>query len=136
MEYVFGDIHEIKNGKNQRAVENQDGLYPIYGSGGVIGHADVYICEADTVIIGRKGSINNPIYVAEPFWNVDTVFGLEAKRDLLLPRYLFYFCKKYNFEKLNKTVTIPSLTKADLLKIKIDLWREKLYTHSQHGGKG
>ena len=123
MEYLFGDILEIKNGKNQKAVENQDGLYPIYGSGGVIGHADDYICEADTVIIGRKGSINNPIYVAEPFWNVDTAFGLEAKRNLLLPRYLFYFCKKYNFEKLNKTVTIPSLTKADLLKIKIDLPR-------------
>ena len=123
MEYLFGDILEIKNGKNQKAVENQDGLYPIYGSGGVIGHADSYICEADTVIIGRKGSINNPIYVAEPFWNVDTAFGLEAKRDLLLPRYLFYYCKKYNFEKLNKTVTIPSLTKADLLNIKIDLPR-------------
>ena len=40
---------------------------------------------------------------------------------MLNPRYLFYFCKKYDFEKLNKTVTIPSLTKSDLLKIKIDL---------------
>ena len=38
-----------------------------------------------------------------------------------MPRYLFYFCKKYDFEKLNKTVTIPSLTKSDLLKIKIKL---------------
>ena len=40
-------------------------------------------CSADTVIIGRKGSINNPIFVKEPFWNVDTAFGLEAKRDIL-----------------------------------------------------
>jgi len=39
-----------------------DGEYPIYGSGGIIGYADDYICNADTVIIGRKGSINNPIY--------------------------------------------------------------------------
>ncbi len=121
MKYIFEDVLEIKNGKNQKAVENSEGKYPIYGSGGVMGYADDYICDSDTVIIGRKGSINNPIYVTERFWNVDTAFGLSAKRELLLPRYLFYFCKKFNFEKLNKTVTIPSLTKSDLLKIKIDL---------------
>ena len=121
MEYIFEDVLEIKNGKNQKAVENSEGQYPIYGSGGVMGYADDYICDADTVIIGRKGSINNPIYVTERFWNVDTAFGLSAKRELLLPRYLFYFCKKFDFEKLNKTVTIPSLNKSDLLKIKIDL---------------
>ena len=121
MEYIFEDVLEIKNGKNQKAVENPDGKYPIYGSSGVMGHADDYICEPDTVIIGRKGNINNPIYVDEAFWNVDTAFGLQAKKEVLNPRYLFYFCKKYDFEKLNKTVTIPSLTKSDLLKIKIDL---------------
>ena len=121
MEYIFDEVLEIKNGKSQRTVESSKGKYPIYGSGGVMGYANDYICDADTVIIGRKGSINNPIYVTERFWNVDTAFGLSAKRELLLPRYLFYFCKKFDFEKLNKTVTIPSLTKSDLLKIKIDL---------------
>jgi len=121
MKYIFGDVLEIKNGKNQKAVENAEGEYPIYGSGGIIGYADDYICNADTVIIGRKGSINNPIYVKEPFWNVDTAFGLEANREILLPKYLFYFCRKYDFEKLNKTVTIPSLTKSDLLKVQIDV---------------
>ena len=121
MEYLFKDVLEIKNGKNQKAVENPEGQYLIYGSGGLMGYADDYICEADTVIIGRKGNINNPIYVSEPFWNVDTAFGLLTNKKILLPRYLFYFCKKYDFEKLNKTVTIPSLTKSDLLKIKIKL---------------
>ena len=121
MEYIFDEVLEIKNGKSQRTVESSKGKYPIYGSGGMMGYANDYICDADTVIIGRKGSINNPIYVTERFWNVDTAFGLSAKRELLLPRYLFYFCKKFDFEKLNKTVTIPSLTKTDLLKIKIDL---------------
>ena len=117
----FNDVLTIKNGRNQRAVENPNGKYPIYGSGGVMGYADDYICNANTVVIGRKGSINNPIFVDRPFWNVDTAFGLEANTDLLMPRYLYYFCKHFNFEKLNKTVTIPSLTKADLLKIEIDL---------------
>lgn len=121
MKYLFEDVLEIRNGRNQKAVENPQGKYPIYGSGGVMGYADAYICDAETVIIGRKGSINNPIFVTEPFWNVDTAFGLESDRNILNPRYLFYFCKKFDFEKLNKTVTIPSLTKSDLLKIQIDV---------------
>ncbi len=117
----FEDVLEIKNGRNQRAVENPKGKYPIYGSGGIMGYADDYICDAQTVIVGRKGSINNPLFVEEPFWNVDTAFGLSANRDVLLPRFLYYFCKKFDFERLNKAVTIPSLTKSDLLKIEIDL---------------
>lgn len=118
---TFNDVLEIKNGRNQKAVENPKGKYPIYGSGGIMGHADDYICEAETVVVGRKGSINNPIFVEEPFWNVDTAFGLTANKDILLPKYLYYFCKHFDFERLNKAVTIPSLTKSDLLKIEITL---------------
>ena len=121
MNKFFSDVLTIVNGKNQRAVENPNGKYPIYGSGGIMGYADNYLCDAETVIIGRKGSINKPLFVEEPFWNVDTAFGLVANKTVLLPKYLFYFCVNYDFEKLNKTVTIPSLTKSDLLKIEIDI---------------
>ena len=121
MSKVFSEVLHIINGKNQRSVENPNGKYPIYGSGGIMGYADDYLCEAETVIIGRKGSINKPIYIEEPFWNVDTAFGLVADKTVLLPRYLFYFCVNYDFEKLNRTVTIPSLTKSDLLKVEINL---------------
>ena len=58
---IFQDVLEIKNGRNQKNVEDPEGKYPIYGSGGIIGYANAYICEKDSVIIGRKGSINNPI---------------------------------------------------------------------------
>ena len=117
----FSDVLTIINGKNQSKVENPNGKYPIYGSGGVMGYADDYICEAQTVIIGRKGSINKPIFVETPFWNVDTAFGLKANKDVLLPKYLYYFCEHFDFEKLNTTVTIPSLTKANLLNIEMEL---------------
>ncbi len=117
----FADVLEIRNGRNQRQVERENGQYPIYGSGGVIGRADEYICDAETVVIGRKGSINHPIFVEEPFWNVDTAFGLVAQRQVLLPKYLYYFCVNYDFEKLNTTVTIPSLTKANLLQVEIEV---------------
>lgn len=119
--YKWNDVLTIKNGKNQKKVEKQDGKYPIYGSGGIMSYATDYICNEDSVIIGRKGNINNPILVRTKFWNVDTAFGLEPNKDKLLVEYLYYFCDFYNFEKHNKAVTIPSLTKSDLLNIDIPI---------------
>ena len=133
---MFGDIHSndkkwnrnkwedvliIKNGKNQKKVESFNGKYPIYGSGGIIGFANDYICNENSIIIGRKGSINKPILVKTKFWNVDTAFGLEPIKEKIKSDYLYYFCYFYNFEKHNKTVTIPSLTKKDLLNIEISI---------------
>ena len=110
----LGDVLQVVNGKNQKAVKDENGQYPIYGSGGQMGWASSCICPADTVIIGRKGNINKPIYVSEPFWNVDTAFGLVAKPELLDARYLYHFCKHYDFGKLNTTCTIPSLTRKNI----------------------
>lgn len=117
----FSEVLEIKNGKNQKKVEKIGGKYPVYGSGGVIGWADSYLCEENNVIIGRKGNINKPLFIDKPFWNVDTAFGLISKKKILNSKYLYYFCLNYNFEKLNTTVTIPSLTKNNLLNIKINV---------------
>ena len=114
----LGDVCDIINGRNQKEVVNPQGAYPICGSGGVMGYADKYLCRENTVIIGRKGSINNPIYVQEKFWNVDTAFGLQSK-DNYLPKLLYYFCIGYDFSKHNKGTTIPSLVKSDLLEIPI-----------------
>jgi type I restriction enzyme S subunit len=119
--FNFEDCLEIRNGKNQKKIENTKGIYPIYGSGGIMSYADEYISEENSVIIGRKGNINKPILVRVKYWHVDTAFGLNPYMDVLSYFYLYYFCVRYNFEQHNKTVTIPSLTKASLLKIKIPL---------------
>lgn len=121
MRAKFADTLKIINGKNQQKVEDLQGRYPIYGSGGIMGYANDYICPAETVIIGRKGSINKPIFADTPFWNVDTAFGLCADKAKLFPKYLYYFCVNFDFERLNTTVTIPSLTKSNLLNIEIPL---------------
>ena len=115
--YYWKDILNIKNGKNQKQVENIEGKYPIYGSGGIIGRSNAYICNENSIIIGRKGNINKPILVKEKFWNVDTAFGLEVKSENMSYHYLYYFCLFYDFEIHNKAVTIPSLVKSDLEKI-------------------
>ena len=106
-------ITSITNGKSQKNVETLNGIYPIYGSGGVIGRANQYLCIAGSTIIGRKGTINNPIFVEEHFWNVDTAFGLKAN-DAILDQYLYYFCLSFDFSKLDKSTAMPSLTKTSI----------------------
>ena len=119
-------ITSITNGKSQKNVETLNGIYPIYGSGGVIGRANQYLCIAGSTIIGRKGTINNPIFVEEHFWNVDTAFGLKAN-DAILDKYLYYFCLSFDFSKLDKSTAMPSLTKTSIGNVLIPIppYKEK-----------
>ncbi len=119
-ERTWKEILTIISGKNQKEVENPNGKYPIYGSGGIIGYANESLCPAHTVIIGRKGTIDKPIFVTEPFWNIDTAFGIVAGKEVL-PKFLYFFCRIFNFKSLDKSTGRPSLAKTDLLKIKMPL---------------
>ncbi len=120
IEVKFEDICNIISGKNQKTVVNDKGKYPIYGSGGIIGYANEYLCNEGTTIIGRKGTINSPIYVREKFWNVDTAFGFSPYNNLE-NRLLYFFCILFNFKKLDKSTAVPSLAKRDLLNIDFPL---------------
>jgi type I restriction enzyme S subunit len=118
-EKKLGEVCEIRSGRNQKEVEDPKGLYPILGSAGkIMGYANKFICEEGTTIIGRKGTIDKPIFIEEKFWNVDTAFGLHALKELD-KRFLFYFCKSYDFTKQDKGSGRPSLVKSDLLQINV-----------------
>lgn len=116
----IGDVCEIRTGANQKAVESSDGKYPIYGSGGPMGFAKEYRCPAQTVLIGRKGTLNNPILVQTPCWNIDTAYGLISK-EMLLPAYLFYFCRNTDFTTLDPDSGRPSTKSTSIAKIQIPL---------------
>ena len=117
----WNEVTNIINGKHYTDVVNENGKYPIYGSAGIINYADEYLCNEDTVIVGRKGTINKPLFVKKKFWNIDTAFGIEANKERLAPMYLYYFSLSFNFLELNQSTTIPSLTKSNLLKINMPL---------------
>lgn len=117
----WSEVLTIQTGRDYKSVQNSEGKYPVYGSGGLMDYADEYICPENSVVIGRKGTINKPLFLREKFWNIDTAFGLIADEKLLSPTYLFYFCLAFDFEKLNKQLTLPSLTKKDLQRIQIPL---------------
>lgn len=118
---TLGEVCKFINGRNQKAVIDENGTYPIFGSAGnVMGFATEYLCKEGTVIIGRKGNISKPLFMNEKFWNVDTAFGIYPKDNLMLPKFNYYQCLNIDFASYNKGTTIPSLVKSDLIKIQVN----------------
>lgn len=115
----LGAVCDIVCGQDYKAVQDDNGKYPIYGTGGIMGYASQYRCPANSIIIGRKGNINNPLFVDCEFWNVDTAFGVVPNTAELEPMYFFFFCKDYDFTKHDVSVTIPSLRRTDIIQINV-----------------
>ena len=110
----WSDVLSVLNGKAYPAEYQESGTYPIYGSGGIMAYGEKKLCEGNTIIIGRKGNINNPIFVKDPYWAVDTAFSISVKPEFLVPIYMYFWCKNFDFNVYNKQGVLPSLTKSDL----------------------
>ena len=115
----LGEVCKIICGQDYKSVKDDNGKYPIYGTGGIMGYASQYRCPANSIIIGRKGNINNPLFVNCEFWNVDTAFGVVPNTFVLEPLFFFFFCKNYDFTKHDVSVTIPSLRRTDIIEINV-----------------
>ena len=114
------EVVTIKNGKDWKKLGQ--GNIPVYGSGGEMGvFVDKYSYDKPTVLIPRKGSIDNVFYLDKPFWNVDTIFHTEIDESKLIPKYFYYFIEHYDLNKLSDNSTRPSLTQSTLNKLKIPL---------------
>ena len=123
------DILQIKYGKNQSSVIDESGKYPIIGTGGIFGYATKYLYNKPSVLIGRKGSINNPMYVDTPFWTVDTLFYTIIDTSKVIPRWFYYYISTLNLNKFNEGTTIPSLTTKTLYEIDVP---EHSLNYQQH----
>ena len=119
IELELGEILKIKNGSDYKKFNI--GNIPVYGSGGIINYIDTYIYDKESVLIPRKGSIGNLFYVDKPFWTVDTIFYTVIDKDIVIPKYVYYYLSKINLEKLNTAGGVPSLTQTVLNKILIPL---------------
>ncbi|MDO5015337.1 MAG: restriction endonuclease subunit S [Clostridia bacterium] len=117
---LIEDIVKIRNGKDWKTLKQGD--IPVYGSGGKMDvYVDKYSYDKPTVLIPRKGSIENVFYLEEPFWNVDTIFYTEIDDTQIIPKYFYYFIENYDLSQLSINPTRPSLTQSTLNKIKIKL---------------
>ncbi len=120
-EYLLEEILTFKYGKNQKNIIKTHGKYPILGTGGIIGSTDSFLYNKSSILIGRKGTINKPIYIEKPFWTIDTLFYTEINELKANPRYLFYKLTTINFLKYHESTAIPSLKVDTLNRIAINM---------------
>lgn len=106
--YKLGELLSIRYGKDHKKLN--DGIIPVYGSGGIMRYVNQSIYDSPSILIPRKGSLNNIIYTETPFWTVDTMFWTIVNTKLADPKYLYYAICKFDFAGLNVGSAVPSLT--------------------------
>ena len=118
----IGRILKILHGKNQHEVESPSGHYPIMGTGGVIGKATEYLCDWECVLIGRKGTIDQPYYMNTPFWTIDTLYYSRPAENQCVKFQYYLFCT-INWYDYTESSGRPSLTRKAIEGIVIRLPR-------------
>ncbi|WP_276632740.1 restriction endonuclease subunit S [Phascolarctobacterium succinatutens] len=107
----LSDLIAVRYGKNHKKLA--DGIYPVYGSGGIMRYAEKPLYDKESVLIPRKGTLNNVMYVNKPFWSVDTMFFTEMKLPNVA-KFVFHFVKSKDLASLNAGSAVPSMT-TDIL---------------------
>jgi type I restriction enzyme S subunit len=113
---VLGEICEIKYGKAHEGIH--DGLIPIYGSGGIMRFGNKSLYTNESVLIPRKGSLNNIFFVDNPFWTVDTMFYTEMKLSCVT-KYVYFNLKQYDFLSMDAGSAVPSMTTSMLNQLEL-----------------
>lgn len=116
----LGDVLTVRHGRDQKAVEVQGGRYKILATGGQIGTTDTPLYSKPSVLIGRKGTIDRPLFQDEPFWSVDTLFytDIGERAD---PKYLFYVFQTIDWRSMNEASGVPSLNSARIEAVEVNL---------------
>ena len=107
----LSDILSIKYGKDHKKL--QEGDIPVYGSGGIMRYVDSALYEGESVLIPRKGTLNNVFYTNCPFWSVDTMFYSVMKRPYVA-KYVYFFIQSLDLASMNEGSAVPSMTKEKL----------------------
>jgi type I restriction enzyme, S subunit len=107
-EDVLGSVIEIKYGKDHKKL--LDGDIPCYGSGGLMRYVNEQLYDKESILIPRKGSLNNIMYQNKPFWTVDTMFWTKINDEIIFPKFLFYQLSLIDYTVLNVGSAVPSLT--------------------------
>lgn len=115
----LGEVLTICHGKSQGDVEVPDGPYPILATGGQIGTARKALYDKPSVLIGRKGTINQPQYMDTPFWTVDTLFYSAMKARHSAKFFYYRFCL-IDWMQFNEASGVPSLSARTIEKIEVD----------------
>lgn len=117
--YKLSELIKIKNGNDYRMLDKGD--IPVYGTGGIITHVDSWLFEGESVLLPRKGSLSNILYVKEKFWTVDTMYWTEVKSEIVYPKYLYYYLILLDLSSRDSGSTLPSMTFDAYYELEVEL---------------
>ena len=120
-EWKEGKLSElviVKYGKDHKKL--LDGEIPVFGSGGLMRHVEKSLYNKESVLIPRKGSLNNVMYQDEPFWTVDTMFYTEMKIPNVA-KFIYHFLKEQDLASMNVGSAVPSMTTEILNNMPLDI---------------
>ena len=118
-EYKLSELLEIKNGKDHKHLP--DGDFPVYGSGGFMRSVDTYLYDQPSILLPRKGSLNNIQYADTPFWTVDTLYYTIIDKTKVNPYYLYCYLSRLDLSYLDSGTGVPSMTFDSYYNIKVIL---------------
>ena len=102
----------INNGRDYKEYLD-DELFPVMGSGGCFAYCSKYMYDGEAVLLGRKGTIDRPLYIKGKFWAVDTMFYAVPKKDLNC-KFAYYLALTFPFNYYSTATALPSMTQTDL----------------------
>ena len=110
VEKKLGECLTVGHGQSQKEIETLNGKYPILATSGEIGRTNYFLYDRDSVLIGRKGTIDKPQYIETPFWTIDTLFYTIINDDYSV-RFLYYLFCLIEWNKYNEASGVPSLSR-------------------------
>lgn len=120
MNSQLSDLARVEYGKSPNEVRDDNGIYAIYGTSGLVGFANQKLFDQDGVIVARKGTLDNPTFVQGEYWVIDTAFAALPKEQVD-PKWLYYSLANFDLSKLNEATGVPSISRDYL-------YRTKFYT--------
>jgi len=113
----LGNRAVIEYGKSQKTVVSINGTIPVYGTGGLMEYATDFLFDGESILIGRKGTIDKPFYIKGKFWSVDTAYYLSSFTGNV--RWLHSQLEFYNLKRLNEATGVPSINRVLLYNIQL-----------------
>lgn len=112
----FKDVITIKYGKDHKKLK--DGNIPVLGTGGIMRYVESYLYDGESILIGRKGTIDKPQFISGKFWTVDTLFYTEIG-EKIRPKFAFQQLLLVNWLNLNEATGVPSLNTTSIGNIEL-----------------
>ena len=113
VEAKLGEVYELEYGKGlTKTTRNTDGVYPVFGSNGVVDHHDAYLVEGPVIVVGRKGAAGAVSFSKKPCWPIDTTYYVRESEHVDI-EFSFYLFSSFRLNQFDRSTAIPGLNRDD-----------------------